>query len=1539
MADLTTNNLTPLISTATRDQQDAQGRQAEELNKQIEANALAQNEEDQPFVSFNSPSFFRELVADRGLADVTKEVVDAVNVQFPNHNFTYEQLRDGTADILEFLPDLDHSGGSKTRALTDEAILSLFTDVEDYGKFDSPQPVLDPETGEQLIDPETGRPLFDETYPKLSAVGAGIKESVIPAALSLPGAIAGASGAVAQAPTIPGLPGILLKTGAAIVGGFVGGGVGAVAGDFIDDLIFDDSDPILLPSLQSSYNFGETLTYGVSALATPLVAVKIPTKPIVESFQGAKFLENFRGVSSGRYDPKVMEKALLESLGRRQLDKAIAARDVTPSTGISKLIEKVTPDAAKGPVTARMTTGLVEGSSKAMQLARENPKTALAVESGIATVAGAGAYVAEEVSPNNPYVRLSFELGSGMGTVPVLKATKKVVSGVFNGAKNIFSKQLTAKTQAYVSSAVSNEANARIYEFISTHPDFIAAENPDEQMNAIIKIFTTEQPESQQLVASQFAEKEFGVNSSTANILKQIDRELQTSSQALAVATDEGKEQFVSQAKRNIEALARTGNPDALRLASVIQQEQMQKQIAEEIQAKVMTLENSLKKLYGDDQIPQDISAELAPKLFALLEKSVQASKARERALWNSVPDFELREFKDINGEPSTIPQMVSVFDTPADEGGLQFLVPGSDTEFKKLLGDYSTDIEDVRAYFARSPADSGIVEPLPSERRLQNTENNLQGKSFEEFDANAALISFNRDLEPLNHAEKVKKLRVEAARYRVLGTKDTKKQTPVVKGIGKYDSGLSEVSFPDGSIYTISKQPGIQGYYLERGGKSLSIGDTKNDALAWVKNDHAKSQATPRSDEDRGTANLLAKAFDQQADVLISLRERDLARSAPTDEPSGNPLTVKFIQEIRTNLRAKARSLRGGSAPNLAGANKIDKLVQAMDNDLLNVNAENIFLTPEGEMLTVPQAEIVAAYNAARNYTFARNEIYTRSFIGNINKQKADGSNKTDPQGALNLLKSGQKILPMRVRELVRASQAIDDPTDPRATNVRAFPKDLSNKFEDVDSLQYKSRLDGNEVLTGFDPVKQELELNEIAEQIVRDARRQITDTTKDPITGEVTYTVNLKKLEQYVNSTEGQEMFSIFPTLKQDLDSAGQAQQLFNRTSKEQNVFSMTDENKAFRLFLNSPESSATAMSAIMSGQTLEGAKIAPARTLQNLVDRIKVQGDITTEDGVVYTTEDILNGFRSSIINAAALKNGNFGIKFNAKGFSSTLFDPLPGVDLSYNFNLMDFMKKNGIVDDEYVKNLNRYIKEINTVDEAVESGDVSKILFQNSTMAKISGVKIAGAMAYGASLQRFKALLKQIGLDDFGWGAGQVAGSEGAKAGEKLFSIGPETATIQEMVRIMENPKALGLALKSASNAEKQNAIIDEINQSLGGMVINRLPYIRKEQAADEPEENPITFKYLDRVRQAASPPVAPIVPVAPPTPPVVAPPLRAQPQLQQPVPPPTQVQAPVAPPTVSATRPVDRSQYAALFPNDMASGIIRSQDQGIGSLMG
>ena len=55
-----------------------------------------------------------------------------------------------------------------------------------------------------------------------------------------------------------------------------------------------------------------------------------------------------------------------------------------------------------------------------------------------------------------------------------------------------------------------------------------------------------------------------------------------------------------------------------------------------------------------------------------------------------------------------------------------------------------------------------------------------------------------------------------------------------------------------------------------------------------------------------------------------------------------------------------------------------------------------------------------------------------------------------------------------------------------------------------------------------------------------------------------------------------------------------------------------------------------------------------------------------------------------------------------------------------------------------------------------------------------------------------------------------------------------------------------------------------------------------------------------------------------------------------PQLQGAATPPTMSPPPAAP-SPAPTGPVDRSQYAALFPSDIASGLIRQQ-QGIGSLV-
>ena len=70
------------------------------------------------------------------------------------------------------------------------------------------------------------------------------------------------------------------------------------------------------------------------------------------------------------------------------------------------------------------------------------------------------------------------------------------------------------------------------------------------------------------------------------------------------------------------------------------------------------------------------------------------------------------------------------------------------------------------------------------------------------------------------------------------------------------------------------------------------------------------------------------------------------------------------------------------------------------------------------------------------------------------------------------------------------------------------------------------------------------------------------------------------------------------------------------------------------------------------------------------------------------------------------------------------------------------------------------------------------------------------------------------------------------------------------------------------------------------------------------------------------------PVSSVAPTAMPAPP----PIPAQPVAQ-----PTTTLASVSPQTPAPSGPVDRTRYAAMFPNDPTSALIRQQ--GIGSLMG
>jgi len=55
------------------------------------------------------------------------------------------------------------------------------------------------------------------------------------------------------------------KLVAAGIGAVVGSGVLQPVADYVNEWLFDEPDPIVIPSLQAAYNAGETTAYGLTS--------------------------------------------------------------------------------------------------------------------------------------------------------------------------------------------------------------------------------------------------------------------------------------------------------------------------------------------------------------------------------------------------------------------------------------------------------------------------------------------------------------------------------------------------------------------------------------------------------------------------------------------------------------------------------------------------------------------------------------------------------------------------------------------------------------------------------------------------------------------------------------------------------------------------------------------------------------------------------------------------------------------------------------------------------------------------------------------------------------------------------------------------------------------------------------------------------------------------------------------------------------------------------------------------------------------------
>ena len=606
------------------------------------------------------------------------------------------------------------------------------------------------------------------------------------------------------------------------------------------------------------------------------------------------------------------------------------------------------------------------------------------------------------------------------------------------------------------------------------------------------------------------------------------------------------------------------------------------------------------------------------------------------------------------------------------------------------------------------------------------------------------------------------------------------------------------------------------------------------------------------------------------------------------------NPASAQKFFEMRSGLLEKSSELKRGGAIKTAGF--LDQVNDALLRDL-----------------TGQKNGASEAYNTARAYTFARNNVFRRSFLNDMQMYDRQRGLILDPQQLLDEMFKGGNLATSR-----------------RIDQIRAAGRFL------IDEAGFSEEAIGV------------MDTNEIINAALRDSLSQIIEpktiqNPANPAESIQTFVVNASKLKNFREKPGTKELYALIPTLEKELISVETAQNAFDNTLG--NIANRLSPNQARKL--NFDEEQLNALYDTKAFQTVlqfeDPAKAVskaldaeyPTKALESLYRMV----DETNYKDLEYTKDQAMSGLKSAIFNRALLKANRNGTLPNGDVLQQELFGQLPGVSPNIKYSMEDFLIKKGLVDNTVDKDgftemgrVQAAIKTMRGVEEAFSTGDFENVLFKKPSLAKLFYVRILGATAGGAVQNKMKSLL---GLPQMG--GGLIAEQTGSEVVQRFLLRGPESQRVKIMTELFSNPNALAGLMNDKLTKDAQDAAmskLEKIVKPLARQVGRRLPLgiIAADKELTEEIETPVPEQEY------------PVVPLRPNS---SIPPRPDNNQQGSLVPPPIvptlgggnplsvqQASAAPAGPTIQNSGPVDRERFTAMFPNDSTTQLLKS---GIGSL--
>jgi hypothetical protein len=642
---------------------------------------------------------FEKLIKERGLKDTVVGVLGVANdeIDTAGEPLTLEALKSGTHPLLDVLSKYKNLEPEQ-RQLEEEEILTLFTNVKDFGKY----------------DPEGGS--FTSTKSFGSSAARMIPETIGAAT----GWKAGLAAAAPIAAWIPPLgPAGILARGAVLGIGALGGSIaGAIAASEAEDAIIGEKAPVV-PSLEPSSRAGETFTMGLSLLASPWKFFSSLPKA---STGALEFLSNYRNVSGGKFaniaDDAFEVTAKNAGLSKKSFKAAQAARESATRgpmfggpLGADIGFTRFNPagflvDPRKGPAAARVMGGIEGGISKSMEWAVNNAPKYLFMESVMAAGAGSGAAVMQMAFPYDDRARLGGELvGSLLVPLPAQVLFDVDYRGLINKAKAWYS-----DPENIAKSNMDKTAVKRIMAAIEKSEEYVDIlkedgkldVSADEQFGVFIESLIQNSRAADgtitPLTTADLAETSGLPFSRT---VRTIQEELSRTNKDLAAATGRGREELQAGAKNTISTLAAMGDPLSLKAAANIQRRLFQQNIIDNIDEATVNLMGAAQKVLGREAWETGSKKiDLSEKLYDVLKDQIEKSKKRENEIYEALGDFPLTQFFSSEGQPLPRPNVLRLLDKPVKRGGLNFTSSGSTKKLNRAIGDYTDDLEDFKKYF-----------------------------------------------------------------------------------------------------------------------------------------------------------------------------------------------------------------------------------------------------------------------------------------------------------------------------------------------------------------------------------------------------------------------------------------------------------------------------------------------------------------------------------------------------------------------------------------------------------------------------------------------------------------------------------------------------------------------------------------------------------------------------------------------------------------------------------------------------------------------